>query len=129
MGLALVEEGRNSHLSGRSEKVCELRVGLCPIIARVNGADGMEELSSGLPRFANAMPISTQLLYPSVRSISRLITSSVRRATLSIVASGFSFQVRCPIATVVFVELCFGLVAVSIIRNGSVLSLIYGSES
>ena len=50
MDLALMEEGRNCHLSGRSEKVCELRVGLCPIIAGVNGADGMEELSSGLSK-------------------------------------------------------------------------------
>lgn len=46
--LALVEEGRNCHLPSRPEKVCELRVGLCPVIAGVNGADGMEELSSRL---------------------------------------------------------------------------------
>ncbi len=36
MGLALVEEGRDYHLSGRSEEVCELRIGLCPVIAGVN---------------------------------------------------------------------------------------------
>ena len=50
VGLALVEEGRNCHLSGCSEKVCELCIGLCPVIAGVNGADCMEELSSRLSK-------------------------------------------------------------------------------
>lgn len=62
VGLALVKEGRNCHLSGCSEKVCELRVGLCLIIAGVNGADGMEELSSRLSeirqRHANFNPVA-----------------------------------------------------------------------
>lgn len=52
VGLALMEEGRDCHFSGRSEKVCELRIGLCPIIAGVNGTDGMEELSSGLTKIS-----------------------------------------------------------------------------
>lgn len=46
VGLALVEESGDGHLSGRSKEVCELRIGLRPVIAGVNGADGMEELSS-----------------------------------------------------------------------------------
>lgn len=50
MGLALVKEGCDCHLSGSPEKVCELRIGLCPVIAGVNGADGMEELSSVLSK-------------------------------------------------------------------------------
>lgn len=33
MGLALMEEGRDCHLSGSSEKVCELHIDLCPVIA------------------------------------------------------------------------------------------------
>lgn len=50
VGLALVEEGRNRHLSGSSEKVCELRISLCSVIAWVNRTDGMEELSSVLSK-------------------------------------------------------------------------------
>lgn len=50
VGLALVKEGRNRHLSGSPKKVCELRIGFCPVITRVNGTDGMEELSSCLSK-------------------------------------------------------------------------------
>lgn len=129
VGLALVKECRDCHFSGCSEKVCELRVGLCPIIAGVNGTDGMEELSPSLSkirqRHADFNPVAI-----SVGEVdSSFYTTSVRRATLSSVVSGVAFQVRCPIATVILVELDFGLVAASIIRNGSALSLIYGSES
>lgn len=46
ISLAVVKEGGDCHLSGRSEKVCELRICLCPVIAGVNGTDGMEELAS-----------------------------------------------------------------------------------
>ena len=41
MSLALVEKCRNCHLPSRPKQVCELRVGLCPVITRVNGTDGM----------------------------------------------------------------------------------------
>lgn len=50
VGLALMEEGRDCHFSGRPEKVCELRISLCPVIAGVNRTDGMEELSSGISK-------------------------------------------------------------------------------
>lgn len=50
VGFALVEKGGDGHLSGCPEKVCELRIGLCPVIAGVNGTDGMEELSADLSK-------------------------------------------------------------------------------
>lgn len=50
MSLALVEKCRNCHLPSRPKQVCELRVGLCPVITRVNGTDGMEELSPSLSK-------------------------------------------------------------------------------
>ncbi len=36
VSLALMEESRDSHLTGGSEQVCELRVSLCRVIARIN---------------------------------------------------------------------------------------------
>lgn len=36
VSLAVVEKGRNRHLSGRSKQVRELRICFCPVIARVN---------------------------------------------------------------------------------------------
>lgn len=44
--LALVEKCCDCYLSGRSEKVCELRIGFCPVISRIHRADRMEELAS-----------------------------------------------------------------------------------
>lgn len=52
MSLALVGKCRNCHLPSRPKQVCELRIGLCPVIARVNGTDGMEEPSSGLTKIS-----------------------------------------------------------------------------
>lgn len=50
VSLAVVEECSDCHLSGRSEQVRELRIGLCSVIAGVNGTDGMEGLSSSFSK-------------------------------------------------------------------------------
>ena len=44
--LALVEKCCDCYLSGRSEKVRELRIGFCTVISRIHRADCMEKLAS-----------------------------------------------------------------------------------
>lgn len=48
--LALMEKCCDCYLSGRSEKVCELRIGFCPVISRIHRADRMEELAAGFTK-------------------------------------------------------------------------------